>query len=419
MSILKKAEHTMAYAKIGIMGFQGTGKTYTSALIAIGICNLTKNNKIAFFDSETGSDFMISMMREHGIEMYQVKSRAFKDLTQTIQEGEKDGFGVLIIDSITHVWKELCQSYDEKLKRHGRLQFQDWNLIKPTWQRDYVDLFLNSKIHIIVCGRAGYEYDYDFNEDGTKDLIKTGTRMKAESEFGFEPSLVIEMERVSENREEVETIKKDKQRKQTFRPKVGSQWIHRAHVLKDRSDTLDGKSFDDPTFDDFLPHFQTLNIGGQHLGVDISRTSKELFDAEGKPTWAKEKEMAKIALEEIEGELVKFFPGQGAKEKRAKVELVETIFQTKSWTKVEGLQLEVLRNGLNRIRVILTQAQNIRILLGEETGKLIEPVKKDVPDFDLEKGTVICPESGASPGKEKDNAECKACPDFDGCPAYQ
>src|SRR4030042_237006 len=308
MSILKKAEHTMAFAKIGIMGFQGSGKTYTSALIAIGLCNLIKNNKTAFVDSETGSDFLIDKMKENGIEMFQVKSRAFTDLTTTIKECEKDGIGVLIIDSITHVWKELVQSYDEKLKRHGRMQFQDWNLIKPTWQRDYVDLFLNSKLHIIVCGRAGYEWDYDFNEDGTKDLIKTGTKMKAEAEFGFEPSLVIEMERVSENKELVEEVKKDRQRKQIFKPKVGSQWIHRAHILKDRSDTLDGKSFDDPTFDNFIPHFQRLAIGGVHLGVDTSRTSQGLFDKEGRPEWAKTKEQCKITLEEIEGELVKFFP---------------------------------------------------------------------------------------------------------------
>jgi hypothetical protein len=48
-----------------------------------------------------------------------------------------------------------------------------------------------------LCGRAGYEYDHEENEDGGKDLIKIGTKMKAEGEFGFEPSLVIEMERLT------------------------------------------------------------------------------------------------------------------------------------------------------------------------------------------------------------------------------
>lgn len=381
MSILKKAEHTMAFAKIGFMGFQGTGKTFTASLVAIGLSKLIKNNKVAYFDSETGSDFLILKMKEAGIEMFQVKSRAFTDLTQTIKDCEAEGVGVLIIDSITHVWKDLVQSYDEKLKRHGRIQFQDWNLIKPTWQRDYVDLFINSKLHIIVCGRAGYEYDYDFNPDGTKDLIKTGTKMKAEAEFGFEPSLVIEMERISENRKLVEEVKKDKQRKQTFIPKVGSQWIHRAHVLKDRTDMLDGKSFDDPIFENFLPHFQKLNIGGEHLGIDTSRTSQDLFDIDGKPQWAKEKEMAKISLEEIEGELVKYFPGQAAKEKKAKMTMIEFVFATKSWTKVETMTSDALKMGLDRVRNILSVPQNIKILLGEDEGPLVE-LDEDVPMFD-------------------------------------
>jgi hypothetical protein len=322
------------------------------------------------------------MFANNGIEMFQVKSRAFADLTQTIKDCEKEGVSILIIDSITHVWKELIQSYDEKLHRKGRMQFQDWAIIKPEWQRGYVDPFLNSSLHILALGRAGYEWDYDWNEDGSKDLVKTGTKFKAEAEFGFEPSLVIEMERVSKNLETIESLKKDKQRKQTFKPKVGSQWVHRAHVLKDRSDTLDGQSFDDPTFMSFLPHFQSLNIGGQQLGVDTSRTSHDLFDAEGKPDWKREADAKKISLDTIQGWLTTYFPGSTASEKKAKLGILKFVFGKPSWEFVCSLNNELIQLGQRRVENILKNKDNIAILLGEVEGQIVEPPAIELPEED-------------------------------------
>jgi hypothetical protein len=412
MSILKKAESTMAFFKAGFLGFQGTGKTYTATLLAMGICKLTGNMKVAFFDTETGSDFLLPKLTAEKIETFQVKSRSFSDLLQTIKDCEKENIPVLIVDSITHVWRDLCESYDKKLQRKGRLQFQDWAIIKGEW-KVYTDLFVNSKVHIIVCGRAGFEYDYDFNEDGTKDLIKTGTKMKVENEFGFEPSLVVEMERATAARDELEesheikNIKERQQKKQEIRAKVGSKWIHRAHVLKDRTDTLDGQSFDYPTFKDFLPHFQALNIGGVHMGVDTTRTSEDRFDKEGKPEWKREQEQKKIALEEIESWLTTYFPGTSGKEKKAKIAIINMIFGKPSWSYVESLKLPEVQIGRNRIKAILEVPENIQILLGELAGEIKEP---------KEKGNgkeVDCPELG----KKVDELECVACPIKEGCPA--
>jgi hypothetical protein len=373
-SLLKKAENKMAFFKCGILGFPGSGKTYTASLLAIGICKATKNNKVAFFDTETGSDFMLVKLQAEGLEVFQVKSRSFKDCVQTVEECEEQGIGVLIIDSITHVWRDLCDSYDAKLHRNGRLQFQDWNVIKMEW-RHYSDAFVNSKVHVIVCGRAGYDYDYDFNEDGSKDLIKTATKMKVETEFAFEPSLIIEMERTTEDRDAIKehmgkTDAKNKAAKLQHKPEVGSQAIHRAYVLKDRTDRLDGQVFDNPTFEDFLPHFQALNIGGEHLGVDTTRNSEGLFDIQGKTVWQKEAESKEIALEEIKAEVDKVLPGSTAKEKQAKIHLSEHVFGTASGTALEKKKADELREGLKRIRVILGVPENT--LENMAAGKIIE-----------------------------------------------
>lgn len=340
MKILKKAENTMAFFKCGFFGFQGSGKTYTAALLSKGICDAIDNKTVAFFDTETGSDFLLPYYSNNGIEVFQTKSRAFTDVLEFVKESEQEKIGVGIIDSITHVWRDLMDSFKKKLNRK-RLEFQDWDVVKREWQL-YTDLFVNSRIHLIVCGRAGYEYDYDYNEDGSKDLVKTGTKMKAESEFGFEPSLVIEMERISKNRDEVDKIKNQRKKKQAFNPKIGSNWIHRAHVLKDRTDTLNGKQFDYPIFDNFLPHFQALNIGGDHLGVDTSRTSEDRFDVDSKPDWKRERDKKEIALEKIQETAKKIWPGSKAEEKAARQEYMEVLFGTLSWKEITLKQLNEL-----------------------------------------------------------------------------
>ena len=343
MNLLKPAEITLAYFKCGIFGFQGSGKTYTAALIAKGICEITKNKNVAFFDTETGSDFLVPYFKKAKIQVFQVKRRDFTSLLETIKECEESKVNVLIIDSITHVWRDLCDAYDKKLNRKGRLQFQDWATLKGEW-KIYTDAFVNSPLHCIVCGRAGYEYDYDYNEDGSKDLIKTGTKMKAEGEFGFEPSLVVEMERISKNRDEVEKIKDNRAKKQAFQPKIGSQWIHRAHILKDRSDTLNGQSFDYPTFEDFKPHFDFLNIGGEHLGVETDKTSEDRFDIEGRPDWKKQQIQKEIALEEIQATMTNLWPSTKADDKKNKADFLEAVFGTRSWTAVTERPLVQLEN---------------------------------------------------------------------------
>lgn len=339
MALLKKAEITTAYFKCGILGFQGSGKTFTAIELGYGLCRAVKNNKLAFFDTEKASDFFVKPLAAKKIEFLSVKSRAFSDLMITIDECVKGGVCVLVVDSLTHVWREICDAYAKKLGRK-RLQFQDWMIIKGEW-RDFTDALINSPIHMIICGRAGYEYDYDIDDQGNKDLIKTGTKMKAEAETGFEPDLVIEMESVTANMEELAKIEGRKART-SFKPKVGSKLIHRAHILKDRADVLDGHIFDNPTFDNFQPHFKTLNIGGKHLGVDTSRTSQERFSPEGKTERQIYGEKKGIALEEIKGAMVQMWPGQSAPEKKAKADFIDTIFGTKAWAKVEKCSLEEL-----------------------------------------------------------------------------
>lgn len=408
MALLKKAENTMAYFKCGMLGFPGSGKTYTSTLMAIGICKRTGAKTIAYFDTETGSDFLIPRIRREGFEAFQVKSRSFNDLITTIDECLKEKIGVLIIDSITHVWRDLCDSYQRKQAqarqvKHYRLQFQDWGVLKgkEEWGQ-YTDRFINAPLHMIACGRAGYEYDYDMNDDGTKDLVKTDIKMKVESEFGFEPSLVIYMERSSENKEAIKEFlgkkdRKSKDAKQSFKPTGNSKWIHRACILKDRTDTINGQEFENPTFDVFVPHFEALNIGGTHFGVDTERNSEDRFEAEGSPKWKREQTQKTIALEEIQGSMLKLWPSTSAEDKKAKSEFIDVAFGTRSWTAVEKrtlLELETTAKKLRIMEEIFQKELSIKDNWAEATRQLqMEGLSSPPPEDD------DIPEPGTSTGQ--------------------
>lgn len=339
MAMLKKAENKQAFLKAGILGFPGSGKTFTASMLAIGIAKRLGNGKpVAFFDTESGSDFLIPRFEAEGVELMTVKSHSFNDLMATAREAEST-CSVLIVDSISHVWRELMESFKKKLNVR-KLKFNHWDQIKSEWF-NWTHLYLNSNIHIFVLGRAGYEYDFESDEKGDKELVKVGTKMKVESEFGFEPSLLIEMERVAKSSE------------------PGAGWIHRAHILKDRTDMINGKAFDfekphqkykvgdwSRVFKPFQPVFDSLNIGGEHVGISTQHSSEELFDSNGDGAAGRRARRALIATEEIQGALVAIWPGQDAASKKAKQDVIEAVFGTRSWTSVEGRSVEALEKAV-------------------------------------------------------------------------
>lgn len=352
------------YLKAGFLGFNGSGKTRTATLLACWIKNRFKlPGPIAFFDTEDGSGYVRDLIIElTGMEPVGIKSRSFDDLMQVGQECVDNSIAVLLVDSITHPWRNLCDSYlagvneahkrrcEEKNWRFSpktRLEFQDWNPIKAKWA-NWADLYLTSPLHIVMCGRAGYEYDYEINDQGKKELIKTGTKMKTETEFGFEPSLLVEMEA------EVE------------RTGEGDRTVRIATVRKDRFALIDGKSRAFPGLGDarkemeavasfFDPHLGKLNPD-LHAPVKTAIRPMDV-DADGNGDWEKEKKTRAILCEEIQGVLVSAIPGQSADEKKRKADLLMNNFGTRSWTAIESMQSEKLRAGMEALKSELAASQ--------------------------------------------------------------
>lgn len=339
MSMLKKATNKMSYAKVGLYGGAGSGKTRTAAEIAIGIHQYSKATKpIAMFDTEPAASFIIPLFEKAGIEfLVYDQSRAFKDLMAFTAEA-KEVASVVIIDSITHIWRDLQESYlmrvnDQRKSYHKKplatLEFQHWGPIKRQWA-EFTDEFLSSKLHIIICGRAGNVYEYQEKDDGSgkKELITSGTKMATEKELGYEPSLLIEMEI----------------------QRADGEIINTAVVQKDRADKLNGKEIPFPNFEKLKPHFEALHIGGAHFESMNTRDSREMFTETGEDNFGAEIRRKSVALDEIKEEILKYLGhGMDASTKAAKAKLLEEVSGTRSWEKLESMRLPEVQSVRNAL----------------------------------------------------------------------
>ena len=92
-------ENTTPYFKFAAQGEAGSGKTYTSALIAIGLHNRIQSGKpVVIFDTEMSSKFLKPLFKENGIEAVVKTSRSLADLSKTMRFCSEGGSDVLLID---------------------------------------------------------------------------------------------------------------------------------------------------------------------------------------------------------------------------------------------------------------------------------------------------------------------------------
>lgn len=325
--------NTKPYFKAAFEGFAGSGKTYSAALVAVGLHKRIGSKKpVVIFDTEKAAKFLKPLFAATKIEVLMRESRSLADLKTAMEKIRNEGVSdILIIDSITHVWENFLQAYQQKVRRNS-LQFQDWGIIKPTWKGEFSDPFVNDPYHIIMCGRAGYEYENKINEEtGRREIYKSGVKMKVEGETAYEPDMLVLMNRFEE------VIGKDK--------KVWRE----ATVLKDRSTILDGKTFQNPTFEEFSPAIDAMlenplpreaQITPEGDAALLFRTEEEKYE------WRKERDRW---LEELEGLLIRIAPSATGRDKQLKLDLLDKVFGTTSTTAIGELKPEQIAEGYKKV----------------------------------------------------------------------
>lgn len=315
-----KAEHHFIKASFG--GFQGSGKTRTASEFIKGCYKDLKIKKpLLVIDNEKGLRFLIPFFEQANIKVLGKETNSLADIIQAMDYLNSGEIGFLFIDSLTKVWYRYVADYKKKNSNKAFMTLQDWGKILPAWQSEFSDRFVEIKGNILFTGRGGYTYDMEEKEQENgqtkKEFVKSGVKMKMAGETPFETDLNIWM-----------TLEQEM--------KAGKlkQW-REAQILKDRSGTIDGKTFKNPTYKDFKPlvdFIQGLPIG------DVSKVSNSdnLAPTENYD-YLREKEAREIAVDKFDQTFKKYgYNGSTSKDnQRIGVMVLEKVFDTKSSKEVE------------------------------------------------------------------------------------
>lgn len=230
MAGFRKAKAEQAALKMGIYGPPGSGKTFTSLLIAEGLAALTKK-RVAYVDTERGTDFYCKSVASRAahpdaFDFDALYSRSLTEVLSSVRGLSADEYSVIVLDSITHLWEAAIAAYGGRQTSAGTIPMHAWGKIKKPY-KDLMSYLLSSPMHVIFCGRQGTEYSTD---EETEELKAVGVKMKAEGETPYEPHILIRMEAI--------------------KPKKTNELAQIvAYAEKDRTGVLAGRSFINPTFD--------------------------------------------------------------------------------------------------------------------------------------------------------------------------
>lgn len=188
----QKAKSEQAKLKIANYGKAGSGKTLTSLLWAEYLATLD-GKRIAYVDTERGTEFYAIAIPERKVhpEAFDFDRLVTTSLMETLEAVESIDpkvHGVVVIDSITHLWEAAQNSYTGPRTSKGGIPIQAWGAIKKPYKR-LMSLLLDGDFHAIICGREGVVMDE--TDDG--ELRVAGTRMKAEGETPHEPHVLARM----------------------------------------------------------------------------------------------------------------------------------------------------------------------------------------------------------------------------------
>ena len=345
-----KARNRFIKASFG--GFAGSGKSRTATEFVIGCYKKMKLTKpVLIIDNEKGSRFLQPLFAQAGVPVILKETSSLADIIQAMKFLNEGAVDFLFIDSLTKVYYQFCEDY-KAANRRSFMTLQDWGKIIPDWQQKFANPFVETCGNIVFTGRGGNTYDMETNDEtGKKEFVKSGVKMKVAGETPFEPDLNMWMELDQK-------MGKDGLVQEVWRE---------ALILKDRSATIDGKTFKNPTFKDFEPVLDFLlavptgNVSGVSDATNMAATD----------TYDERKAERVKCIEEIEGCITSIAPGQSANEKRFKVDVLEAVFGTRSWEAVKALYWDKLSAGTN-LRKEFTTETGAMILKATATGGSID-----------------------------------------------
>jgi KaiC/GvpD/RAD55 family RecA-like ATPase len=170
MSLFKQAVKSESKLRLALVGPSGSGKTFSALGIASGL-----GSRIAVVDTERGSASKYA--GEFTFDVLELDSHHPQNYIDAIRAAEKEGYDVVVIDSLSHAWTGKDGALDLVDKAVKRAQsgnsFAAWRDITPL-HNALVDTILSARLHVIVTMRARTEYVVEEDARGKKVPKKIG-----------------------------------------------------------------------------------------------------------------------------------------------------------------------------------------------------------------------------------------------------
>jgi len=183
---LRPSERKKARIKMALQGTAGSGKTYSSLLLAQGLAN-GDFSKVAIIDTENGSADLYAHLGQYNV-LTLTPPFTPETYIKAIDLCVKSGMEVIILDSISHCWDYLLE-YHASLAGNS---FANWAKITPR-QKAFVDKLLQAEAHIITTMRT--KQDYVLNQkDGKYVPEKVGLKAVQRDGLDYEFTLVFEVD---------------------------------------------------------------------------------------------------------------------------------------------------------------------------------------------------------------------------------